>query len=46
VALWIGLGVIVAALLALGIWVQSRFVPPPQYDVPATEAAAPTTPPA
>ncbi|HSI99812.1 MAG TPA: PTS ascorbate transporter subunit IIC [Patescibacteria group bacterium] len=45
VAVWIGLGVIVAALLALGIWVQTRFVPPPHYDVPATEAA-PTTPPA
>ena len=29
-----------------GMWVQNRFVPPPHYDVPATEAAAPTTPPA
>lgn len=46
VALWVGLGVIVAALLALGIWVQSRFVPPPRYDVPATEATPVTTPPA
>lgn len=49
VALWIGLGVIVAALLALGIWVQRRYVPPPHYDLPAAEvpvaeATAPTTP--
>jgi ascorbate PTS system EIIC component len=41
--LYVGLAVIVAALLALGIWVQSRFVPAPTYAVPAsTETAAPT----
>jgi PTS system ascorbate-specific IIC component len=41
--LWVGLAVIVAALLALGIWVQTRFVPPPQYEAEVTpEPAAPT----
>jgi PTS system ascorbate-specific IIC component len=41
--LWVGLAVIVAALLALGIWVQTRFVPPPRYEAEATaEPAAPT----
>lgn len=40
--LYVGLAVVVAALLALGIWVQSRFVPRPTYDVPgAAETSAP-----
>jgi ascorbate PTS system EIIC component len=41
--LYVGLAVVVAALLALGIWVQSRFVPRPTYAAPAaTETTAPT----
>ncbi|HEX2883795.1 MAG TPA: PTS ascorbate transporter subunit IIC [Candidatus Limnocylindria bacterium] len=42
--LWVGLAVIVAALLALGIWVQTRFVPPPRYEAETSaEPVAPTT---
>jgi PTS system ascorbate-specific IIC component len=42
--LYLGLGVIVVGLLALGTWVQTRFVAQPQYDVaaPGTPAPKPT----
>ena len=37
--LYLGLGVIVAGLLALGTWVQTRFVPRPRYDVDGSGTA-------
>jgi PTS system ascorbate-specific IIC component len=44
--LYIGLGVIVVGLLALGTWVQTRFVPRPRYDVDSPGTAAPKPAPA
>ena len=42
--LYVGLAIVVVALLALAWWVQTRFVPPVRYDVDATvEPSAPTT---
>jgi ascorbate PTS system EIIC component len=40
--LYVLLGVFVAAFLAFAIWVQLRFVPPPDYGAQAEAAAAPT----
>jgi PTS system ascorbate-specific IIC component len=41
--LYAGLGIIIVGLMALGIWVQTRFVPQPQYEVdtPGTAATKP-----
>jgi hypothetical protein len=39
--LYIGLGVIVVGLLALGTWVQTHFVPQPRYDVDTSATPAP-----
>jgi hypothetical protein len=36
---YVGLAIMAAALLALGVWVQRRFVPRPTYGVPAGSEA-------
>jgi PTS system ascorbate-specific IIC component len=38
--LYAGLGIIIVGLMALGIWVQTRFVPQPQYEVDTPGTAA------
>ena len=40
--LYVGLALMAAALLALGVWVQRRFVPRPTYGVPASGEAPAT----
>lgn len=39
-----GLAVVVVALLALAMWVQNRYVPPPDYQVEPTPAPSPAQP--
>ncbi|MGH2455099.1 MAG: PTS ascorbate transporter subunit IIC [Candidatus Limnocylindria bacterium] len=42
-AVWIGLAVTIVVLLALASWVQTRFVPPPEYDTGAQPEARSST---